>query len=115
MHKIGCRFFRFYDEENDKSYVIPLEDLVGQSQWGHASLDDDFYYDNILPKIDERELEIRYGIHDFSTHGPDMIIGYTSNEVDEDKIPALMKEWKEIFYEVGIITGDLEIHDGEVE
>jgi hypothetical protein len=106
MKKINEKFFRFYDEIFYESWVFTLD--------GVDEFDEDFYYDNILPKMEARDLEIKYGFHDFDTRGDDMIYGYFSCEVERDKIPDLMEEWREIFKECGIGTGSVVVYKGEV-
>jgi hypothetical protein len=110
VKKINTKFFRFYDENQKKSWVL----IFKSPDQLPSEFDADWYYENILPEMVNRDLEVKYGIHDYDTHGDDMLIGYTSYEVEADDFPALMAEWKDIFQKLGIDTGEVMAFDGDV-
>jgi len=79
--------------------------------------EDEDFVERLYDEIDVRRLETRFGIHDFNTNQTDDIniyeaIGYTSYEVDKNKVSALLKEWEQILTKLGIpIVGPWEIID----
>jgi hypothetical protein len=97
--------FVFRDEITGKKYVIPI--ISG------PDIDEDFFYDKVIPEIEKRKLESRYGIHDYNTAGEDEVLGFTTYEVGqgytEGGWDGLMGEWKEILVRLGFEVGELEI------
>jgi hypothetical protein len=62
------------------------------------------------------ELEEQYGLHDVSGSIGDLE-GFISDEVEEDRQMALMKEWRTWFKEHGFTTGEIfevALNDGEI-
>ena len=69
--------------------------------------EDEDFIERLYDEINIRQLETRFGIHDFSTNQTDDInvyeaIGYTSYEVEPAKVPALLKEWEQILKDLEI-------------
>lgn len=69
-------------------------------------------YERLYERLTARDLEGRYGVHDFSTNDTGNqnlyeAIGYTSYEVEKDKVDDLLKEWEQILLLLNIhILGD---------
>ncbi len=68
--------------------------------------DQDIHLDAIYNELNSRDLETVYGIHDWSTSERDdeviEDIGFTTYEVDKEKVAKLLEIWKEILTNVGI-------------
>ena len=95
------KYFRFHDEEQEKSHYLELSGLeVGEQEM------DNLFYSVIRPEMENRNLEERYGVHDVSFNGvADTIWGFTTYEVEYDKWFELMQEWRQILTLAGFNVG----------
>lgn len=101
--------FVFFDEETEEKYIIPILEIPNLYDPDNPDSDICDLYDCLYDKIEGRELETRYGVHDFSTHGKYELIGYTSYEIPSDKYGDLMREWTEILEELGFKVGQWKV------
>jgi hypothetical protein len=53
------------------------------------------------------DIEMEYGVHDFSTSDDITWIGYTTYEVPKDKTDEVMNKWKAVFERYGLEVGEL--------
>lgn len=97
--------FVFLNEETEDKHIIPILEIPDLYDPDNPDSDICDLYDDLYDKIRGRDLETRYGVHDFSTHGKYELIGYTSYEIASDQYGDLMKEWTEILGELGFKVG----------
>jgi len=86
--------FEFCFDDGVFRYVLPIEGF---------NTDDDEIFETIQNEIDNRELEEKFGVHDFSTAYNtkyEEVVGYTTYEVPKVKIEDLLKEWYDILSNV---------------
>jgi hypothetical protein len=99
------RYFRFYDEEQEKSHYL---ELVGPQEKLDMPVEDldELFYSIIQPEMENRSLEEKYGIHDVS-YGTNTLTlwGFTTYEVDSKMWPDLMMEWRAIWQLAGFEVG----------
>jgi hypothetical protein len=96
--------FVFRDQLTGMKYIIPLLDgpVMDSNQ-----LLDSFYYNRIMPEIESRNLEIKYGIHDFNTESDDELFGFTSYEIETPEAwKELMLIWRDILVLLGYKIGE---------
>ena len=97
-----------FDDDTIQRHELPIEGYT-----------DDEYLDRLYEELNERNLEERYGVHDWSTtNSPDFDfvedIGFTTYEVEKSKVSNLLKEWEEILIIVGIKIGTWKVQMGSL-
>jgi hypothetical protein len=87
--------FDFWFSEQGERHELPIE-----------GYDQDIHLDAIYHELNYRDLESRFGVHDWSTSEQDdgtiEDIGFTTYEVDKKEVAELLEIWKEILTNVGI-------------
>lgn len=99
----SCTKFVFRDQLTKTRYVIPLLDgpIMDQMEF----FDSDLFDEKILPEIEKRGLEIKFGVHDVLSF-KDELLGFTTYEIEEtEKWDELLAIWSEIFISLGYKVG----------
>jgi hypothetical protein len=111
-------YFTFDDPETDELSLhgFVIEDPTKFYESLDVSNFDDF--DEIAVRLYEvhtEEIEAEYGVHDWSSRPSEAVdaIGYTTYEVESDRIPDLMNEWRNRFVSAGCVTTEVQRLDSE--
>lgn len=99
------RYFRFHDEELEKSHYL---ELLGPQELLDLPAEDvdDLFYNVLQPEMERRDLESKFGIHDVSFGNETLTFwGFTTYEVDSKMWPDLMMEWRAIWTQAGFEVG----------
>lgn len=77
--------------------------------------DYEYVIEKIYQELENRQLESKYGVHDYFTNGEQELIGFNTYEVEQAKIDELMKIWREILVKVGFTLGEERTHESEIK
>ena len=85
--------FSFDDVDDNDEYLYVVYGFTFSGK--EISIEDEFESDSWIDIVEK--LESEYGIHDWSSKPNDNVyaIGYTTYEVEEDKVLELMNKWRE--------------------
>jgi hypothetical protein len=99
------KLFTFFDENTSITHCLEIlgpETLIKKIE---KDENEDFdFLDLMITKIQDKNLESLYGVHDVSYSG-EALFGFTTYEVHAHKWNELMKVWKEILTELGLRVG----------
>lgn len=94
--------FTFFDENTQITHC--LEILGPEKHLKETLKDSETFLDAVMDKINDKNLEILYGVHDISMSNNELL-GFTTYEVHAHKWNDLMKIWRGILTELGFRVG----------